>query len=319
MKNTFLFLLGFLFLLSCDNTEFSDSPEELQVELVLKKMELLVNGANDTYLNNYFFNTLGKPTHMNLSGTGTSLSLENVEVFNYDDNEDIESWKAEIPSFEQVPLSPFTYQNGQLTNIVRTGSSLTPTSCNFSYLESSIEVDIEPLLPLVNYTSKIIFNFSDTIYETLLSIEYYEEDNPVVDRKLEFEYDQQGNISNIVDYRFDVDSNQLELSSSLVMTYDDKVNPFRRLFNENPLIIVVYYVLRPANYSVFERASLFTPNNILSYDKTNSVSNLTKNFSYTYNEFDHPISSVEESSWLNLTTNDLIIYAPRIGTYTYYE
>ncbi|WP_299275632.1 hypothetical protein [uncultured Psychroserpens sp.] len=318
MKNTILFLFCLLTVLSCGNSDDAQ-PQNDSVQLILSELETTELNQQQRQYNN-FFDTTGRPTSTDVTVVLLNDTQTDLELMTYNTNGAIDQYlKNHV--FEPQEYN-FNYVNNSLESIIEIASGPGALSFEFSYIDNSIEVHITDIGPITSV--KLTYNFSNNNYEQLMS---YERTHPYVDEnsnpeyRFEYSYDQNENVSEITKYLYDDDTNQLEIDYVETINYDNKINPFRLLFDINPLVVMNPEVLQPLSYSVYRNANNYATHNITNRTRTyeNVAEQRITNYTYMYDEFDHPISSSVTTTIIDTDTNEQNDGLMKSVTYTYYE
>lgn len=250
MKITKYLLLSLtLSLLNCSTSSDEDNGDD---NLILVEKDLLkVTGDEDHWLN-YENGKINKAwssgttfrSQMTYNSNGT-MSKEYRE-FTGNPNSDNENFQWEIPVSDTYVEN--IYQNGKLIEI--------------------IEHDSGSSWKLVEYTYQ-----GDLVIEKR---EYYGEDNSV-DRYFRYEYNSQNEITTII---WD-ESPSGGSSHTLQVTFDDKVNPYYKIWMDKKL---TFWNAQdgPARYNLE-----FYPHNVLNLQE--GVSDVWFNTYYTYDDDNYPI------------------------------
>jgi hypothetical protein len=319
MKKSLLIVFSLLAVFSCNDSDDTQTQGEPEVQLILSELETTELNQQQRQYNNYF-DPNGKPTSTDVTLILLNTTKIGEESFNYNADSTIDQFIKNNSGFEPQEFN-FNYVNDQLESVVEMASGPGAKTFQFSYDGNSIEALITDVGPV--FQAKLTYNFSNNSYEQLLSyerIQPYEDENSIPDYRFEFNYDQNGNVSQITKYLYDDDTNQLEVEYIETISYDDKVNPFRILYNANPLVVISQEVLQPYTLSVFRNADNFATHNITNRTRTyqNIALEITTSYTYVYNEFNYPISSTDNTVITNTdsgeTNNDLM----KSRTYTYY-
>ncbi|MCD2260231.1 hypothetical protein [Psychroserpens luteolus] len=319
MKHSILILFSLLVVMSCDNADDAQSQND-PIQLILSELETTELNQQQREYNN-FFDTTGRPTSTDVTVILLNNTQTDEESINYNADNTIDQFIKNNNGFEPQEYN-FNYANNSLESINEIASGPGARTFQFSYNGNSIEVLISDVGPI--FQAKLTYNFSNTSYQQLMSYERvqpYVDENSNPDYRFEYNYDQNGNISQITKYLFDDDTSQLEIAYIETISYDDKVNPFRLFFDANPLIVMNLEVLEPYSFSVFRNANNYATHNITNRTRTyqNIALERTTNYTYVYDEFDHPISSSVTTTDIDTDTNEQSDGLMKSVTYNYYE
>lgn len=317
MKHFTLLLLSLLVLVSCEDSESTSPSEEPAVQLVLEELQTTeLNQQQRQYVN--YFDETGRPTNSDVTLITLNETRPNVELISYNEDGTRDLYNKDNFAFEPY-ITDYIYENNILTEVNEIISGPGGNNYQFVYTNTNIEIFISGFV-----NAKLVYEFSNSNYTQLQS---YEMTSPYVDEnsnptyRYEYQYNSDDNISQIIKFNFNVNTNQFEIDFLETRTYDDKINPLKLLFDIDPLVVLDDEVLKARSYSVYSHNNQYASHNILSKVRTYSSTSEQKitNYTYTYNEFNYPLSSSETTVIVDTdtgsSTNDLM----QERTYLYYE
>lgn len=277
MKRLIILLLGYLFVISCNNEDLNNDSNQNQ-SLVLKSVtSILSNSSNSCTGREGKFDEQGRITEIYLCGEGTPN-----RVHTYTESGQINSITGH---------GGYIYENNVL--IARGGGTdASSFYINITYANNVIEEHSTFNQEEASYYVKYIFQ--DNTYNQLLSynvINTEGSEEEIIDR-VTCQYDGNNNLIEILIEKKAQGDLILEPKTLITFAYDSMNNPYKIGLPENAYMIFGTPLLYYEGESILARLS---DNNVINTSISNLVENTiyTKNYEYSYNSNQYPIMVTE--------------------------
>lgn len=276
MKKLYLLLFFTILLFSCENEPILDKTPKLVLKSAFYSDVNATDCSTDRLAN---FDNQGKITEVYHECNGYTTVFRS---YDYRENGLI---------YYYTGTAFFTYDENDI--LIRISSQ---SDTGFSYSDITYENNIMLVHSFYNnqpfsWYSK--YEFEDNTYEKLLSKKRFDSyDNEVIYRKT-YKYNGNNPIEILIEEK-NANNSVLEIVNRYIITYDDKINPYKFGLPKNAFLASSTKLLHPVKYNIVYTAENNITSIIYNYYGNNPdyVQTWTRTKTYTYNNDMHPIEAI---------------------------